>query len=69
MRRTILRSPLAVLGADQLGNLDLHQPLGQPPHALAQHIGVLVDQHLPDDLLDRHPVRSGHRRCLLVVEP
>jgi hypothetical protein len=59
---------LAVLGADQLGDLDLHQLARQPHHRLAQHIGVLVDQHLPDDLLDRHPVCSGHRRCLLVVE-
>jgi hypothetical protein len=23
---------------------------------------VLVTQHLPDDLLDRHPVPTGHRR-------
>jgi hypothetical protein len=69
MRRAIGRPPLAVLGADQLGDLDLHQLRRQPAHALAQHIGVLVDQHLPDDLLDRHPVCSGHRRRLLVVEP
>ena len=27
---------------------------------LADHIGVLVEQHLPDDLLDRHPVGTGH---------
>jgi hypothetical protein len=69
VRRAIRRSPLTVLGTDQLGDLDLHQLPGQPPHTLAQHVGVLVDQHLPDDLLDRHPVCSGHRRCLLVVEP
>jgi len=69
MRRAILRSALAVLGTDQLGDLDLHQLLHQPPHTLAQHVGVLVDQLLPDDLLDRHPVCSGHRRCLLIVEP
>jgi hypothetical protein len=65
MRHPILRAALAALGADQLRDLDLHQLLSQPAHALAQHIGVLVDQHLPDDLLDRHPVCSGHRRCLL----
>jgi len=23
---------------------------------------VLLAQHLPDDLLDRHPVPTGHRR-------
>jgi hypothetical protein len=68
MRRAIRRA-LATLSADQLRDLDLHQLRHQPPQRLAQHIGVLVDQHLPDDLLDRHPVRSGHRRCLLVVEP
>jgi hypothetical protein len=22
---------------------------------------VLIEQHLPDDLLDRHPVGTGHR--------
>jgi hypothetical protein len=69
MRHAILGATLAMLGADQPGDLDLHQLLHQPAHALAQHIGVLVDQHLPDDLLDRHPVCSGHRRCPLVVEP
>jgi hypothetical protein len=30
---------------------------------------VLVEQHLPDDLLGRHPVDTGHQWCLLVVEP
>jgi hypothetical protein len=58
-----------MLGADQFGDLDLHQLPGQPLDRLAQHVSALVDQHLPDDLLDRHPVCSGHRRCLLVVEP
>jgi hypothetical protein len=68
MRGPVLGA-LTVLGADQLGDLDLHELPGQPLDRLAQHVGVLVDQHLPDDLLDRHPVCSGHRRCLLVVEP
>src|ERR671927_324805 len=65
-RRALLRAALAALGTDQLAGLDLHQLLSQPAHALAQHIGVLIDQHLPDDLLDRHPVCSGHRRRLLL---
>jgi hypothetical protein len=69
MPHAIVGSPLAVLGANQLADLDLHQLPSQPAHALAQHISVLIDQHLPDDLLDLHPVCSGHRRCLLVVEP
>jgi hypothetical protein len=68
MRRAVLGA-LPALSPDQLADLDLHQLPGQPLHRLAQHVGVLVDQHLPDDLLDRHPVCSGHRRCLLVVEP
>jgi hypothetical protein len=68
MRGPVLGA-LTALGTDQLGDLDLHQLRHQPPHALAHHVGVLVDQHLPDDLLDLHPVCSGHRRCLLVVEP
>jgi hypothetical protein len=60
MRRPILRSPLAELGPDQLGHLDLHQLLHDPAHAVADHIAVLISEHLPDDLLDRHPVCSGH---------
>jgi hypothetical protein len=28
---------------------------------LADHVGVLIEQHPPDDLLDRHPVGTGHR--------
>jgi hypothetical protein len=61
MRRTILAA-LAVLGADQLGHFGLHQLLRDRPHRLADHITMLIAQHLPDDLLDRHPVRTGHRR-------
>jgi hypothetical protein len=26
----------------------------------AVHVGVLIEQHLPDDLLDRHRVGIGH---------
>ena len=68
MRGAVLGA-FAVLGADQLADLDLHELPGQPLDRLTQHVGMLVNQHLPDDLLDRHPVCSGHRRCLLVVEP
>jgi hypothetical protein len=39
----------------------VHQLRRDRPDGLADHIGVLVEQHLPDDLLDRHPVR--HRPC------
>jgi hypothetical protein len=36
---------------------------------LTQHVGVLVEQALPDDLLNRHPLGTGHQWCLLRVEP
>jgi hypothetical protein len=32
---------------------------------LADHASVLIEQHLPDDLLDRPPVGTGHRWRLL----
>jgi hypothetical protein len=60
MRRAVLRPPLAQLGTDQLGHLDLHQLPRDGPDRLANHVGVLIEQHLPDDLLDRHPVGTGH---------
>jgi hypothetical protein len=37
--------------------------------ALSHHISVILQQHLPDDLLDRHPVRSGHRRPPISSNP
>ena len=51
----------AILGArpDQLGHLGLHQLLRNPPDGLADHVCVLIAQHLPDDLEDRHPVLTG----------
>jgi hypothetical protein len=49
------RSPLSV------APMRVHQLRRDRPDGLADHIGVLVEQHLPDDLLDRHPVR--HRPC------
>src|SRR4051812_8709594 len=61
MRRPIL-GPLAVSRADQLGDLGLHQLLRHHAHRLADHVTVLLAQHLPDDLLDRHPVPTGHCR-------
>jgi hypothetical protein len=61
MRRAIL-GPLAKSGADELGDLDLHQLLRDQTHGLADHVTVLLTQHLPDDLLDRHPLGTGHRR-------
>jgi hypothetical protein len=60
MRRAVLAA-LAVLGADQHGNLKLHHLLRDGTHRLADHVGMLITQHLPDDLLDRHPAHSGHR--------
>jgi hypothetical protein len=68
VRRSILRAALAELGTDQLGDLGLHDLPRDRRHRLANHVRVLIAQHLPDDLLDRHPLCSGHRRCLLLVE-
>jgi hypothetical protein len=62
VRRPIIRPTLPQLGADQLGNLGLHQLPSHRLDRLADHIRVLVTQHPPDDLLDRHPVPTGHRR-------
>jgi hypothetical protein len=61
MCRPIVRTTLAALGADQLRDLDLHQLRRDRLDGLADHVGVLLEQHLPDDLLDRHPVGTGHR--------
>jgi hypothetical protein len=60
MRRAILRPALAALGADQLRHFELHQLRRERLDRLADHVGVLIEQHLPDDLLDRHPLGTGH---------
>jgi hypothetical protein len=65
MRRTVLGPALAALGADQLRHLELHHFLRDGPDGLADHVGVLVEQHLLDDLPDRHPVGTGHRWRLI----
>jgi len=49
-----------VSGRDQLRCLELHHLRGDGLDRLANHVGVLIEQHLPDDLLDRHPVGTGH---------
>jgi hypothetical protein len=69
VRRAVLGTALAALGADQLGHLELHQLRRDGLDRLADHIGVLIEQHLPDDLLDRHPVGTGHGWRPLSVEP
>jgi hypothetical protein len=61
MRRTVLR-PLTTLRTDDLGNLGLHQLPRHRSDGLTDHVAVLLAQHLPDDLLDRHPVPTGHCR-------
>src|SRR4051794_36131834 len=60
MRRAILGPALTALRADQLGHLELHQLHRDRLDRLADHIGVLIEQHPLDDLLDRHPVGTGH---------
>jgi hypothetical protein len=67
MRRAILRPALTMLSADQLRHLELHHLRRDRPNRLADHVSVLIkQQHLPDDLLDRHPVGTGHRRAPFV---
>jgi hypothetical protein len=61
MRHAILGPP-AVSRADELGHLDLRQLLRDKPHRLANHVAVLLAQHPADDLLDRHPLGTGHCR-------
>src|SRR3954454_19353741 len=60
MRRPVLGPPLTAFGADQLGHLELHHLGRDGVDRLANHIGVLIEQHPLDDLLDRHPVGTGH---------
>src|SRR4051794_16100664 len=69
MRHPILRAALTALSADQLGHLGLHQLLRHHPDRLADHVTVLLTQHPADDLLDRHPLGTGHRWRLLSSTP
>jgi len=64
MRHPVLGTTLTELGPDQLRHLHLHQ---LPAHRLdrfADHVSVLIKQHLPDDLLGRHAVGTGHAALL-----
>jgi hypothetical protein len=56
-----LRGPLAEFGTDLGGDLGLHQLGGHPRRALAQHVGVLVNQQLVRQLGSGHPGPVGHR--------
>src|SRR5215218_6158481 len=65
MRHPVIRPALAELGPNLRRDLALHQ---LPAHRLqrgSQHVAVLSHHHLLDDLLDRHPVGTGHRWRLL----
>jgi hypothetical protein len=59
-QRAILRPALTALGANQLGHLELHHLRRDRLDRLADHVGMLIEQHPLDDLLDRHPVGTGH---------
>ncbi len=61
MRQPVIRAALAQLGTDQLGNLALHQLAAHGLQRRPHQIPMLVHEHLLDDLLDRHPVGTGHR--------
>jgi hypothetical protein len=56
-----LRGPFAELGADLRGDLGFHQLGGHPRRAVAQHVGVLVNQQLVGELGGGHPGPVGHR--------
>ena len=60
MRGTVLVA-FAVLGADQLADLHLHQLLHDPAQALAQKVDPVFLKQVADDLLNSHPLRLGHR--------
>jgi len=60
VRGPVLRPALTAFGPDQLGHLELHHLRRDRVDRLADHVGVLIEQHPPDDLLDRHPVGTGH---------
>src|SRR5215213_7676071 len=61
---SLLKQALTMLGPDQLGHLELHQLRADGLDRLADHVSVLIEQHLPDDLLDRHPLSTGHAALL-----
>ena len=44
----------------KLGDLELHHLGRDGRDRFADHVRVLIEQHLLDDLLDRHPVGTGH---------
>jgi hypothetical protein len=61
LRGAITGPALTELSADQLRHLGLHDLARDRLHRRADHVPVLIAQHLPDDLLDRHPLLTGHR--------
>jgi hypothetical protein len=61
MRGSALRPTLAVLGADQPEDLDLHELAHQPPKRLADEIHAVLAAQQLDDLGGRHPLPFGHR--------
>jgi hypothetical protein len=65
MRQPILRATLAELRTHQLRRLALHQLAADRLQRRPDHVAVLAHHHLLDDLLDRHPVGTGHRWRLL----
>jgi hypothetical protein len=60
MCRAVLRPALAALAPDQLGRLELHQLRRAALTASRTTSACSSSNHLPDDLLDRHPVGTGH---------
>jgi hypothetical protein len=69
MSEPLLRRPLPVGGANELRHLRLHQLLHDPSQRLAQEIEPILLQQVADDLLNRHPLRLGHRGDSPLVAP
>lgn len=57
---------LVTFGMQVLADFQLHQRLAEHPHAVAQHVGVLFQLGLAQQLDQCHPYVVGHRIFLLV---
>src|SRR5215203_4764123 len=69
MGQPLLGRPLAVPGPHQLGHLRLHQLLHDPGQRLTQEVEPVLLKQVADDLLNRHPLRLGHRGDSPLVGP
>jgi hypothetical protein len=57
---------LPIASAGSRPHLSLYQLLRQSAHGIAQHVGVVIGQHLADQLAHAHPAHVGNRGAPLV---